>query len=166
MTNQQEYNKNTRIHSSHTTEVKTTLEMKAPVKTLKSNWTNIDSGNILIQGCWEHGTDCIMDVDEKLNRALEPLEKFLPNMRMRRKRNALSPASSNVGTLPPLLSPQMASLARKPKRYSSVSQLSSQRNGRNLTPRCCMAMSMLKSALPLFKPPTSVCGDLVFQQVT
>jgi hypothetical protein len=29
-----------------------------------------------------------------------------------------------------------------------------------------VAMSMLKSALPLFEPLTSVCGDLIFQQAT
>jgi hypothetical protein len=65
----------------------------------------------------------------------------------------------------PLLFLQTASLARKPKHYSSISQLSSWRNGRNLTLRY-VAMSMLKSALPLFEPLTSVCRDLIFQQAT
>jgi hypothetical protein len=137
---------------------------------LQTNRTDKDRGNILIQGCWEHCTDCIIDVcitdvTAKLNRSRSPGKVLAQHEKGKRKRNTSSPALSNVNTLHLLLFPQMASLARKPKCYSSSSWFSFWRNGRNLTLRY-VAMSMLKSALPLFEPLTSVCGDLIFQQAT
>jgi hypothetical protein len=82
------------INSSRTAEVKITLDPKL-VKTLRTNRTDEDHGNILIRGCWEHGTDCIidvriMDVNAKSNRSRPP-GKVLAQHKREKKKKYLKP---------------------------------------------------------------------------
>jgi hypothetical protein len=80
-----------RINSSRPAEVKHATEPIPGVKTLRSNRTNEDRGNILIQGCWAHGMDCIIDVritdvDAKANRSRAPGNDLAQHKREKKKK--------------------------------------------------------------------------------